>query len=218
MSSDPRRRIRNRRLLIWSLSVLAVVTVGFVLHGVLDYEPSVMALLGAGVLMLAAREDRAVLREVEWGTLAFFAGLFIMVGALVKAGVIGTIGDGLADTIDGRLFFGATVLVGVSAVLSAIVDNIPYVTTMAPVVHTVAADLPAGTDPDPLWWALALGADLGGNATPIGASANIVMLAIAARHDHRITFMQFLRYGIPTTVVTITASIAYLWLRYFAFH
>ena len=218
MSSDPRERIRNRPLLIWSLSVLAVVTVAFAMHGVLDYEPSVVALLGAGVLMLAARDNRALLREVEWSTLVFFAGLFIMVGALAKAGVIGSIADWLADTIDGRVFFGATVLVGVSAVLSAIVDNIPYVTTMAPVVQTVAADLPAGTDPDPLWWALALGADLGGNATPIGASANIVMLAIAARHDHRITFMQFLRYGLPTTVVTITASIAYLWLRYFAFH
>ena len=217
MSGDPRERIHNRPLMLWSLSVLGVVTVAFALHGVLHYEPSVVALLGAGVLMIAAGDNRALLREVEWGTLAFFAGLFIMVGALSKAGVIAAVGDALADTIDGRVFFGATVLVGVSAVLSAIVDNIPYVTTMAPIVSNVGADLPAGTNANPLWWALALGADLGGNATPIGASANLVMLAIAARHGHRITFTQFLRYGVPTTLVTVTISIGYLWLRYFAF-
>ena len=216
IAADARERLHNRSLLIWSLAVLSVVTVLFMLHGVLHYEPSVVALLGAGVLLLAAGDHKPLMRDVEWETLAFFGGLFIMVGALAKVGVIGTIADTLANAIDGKVFFGAVLITGASAVLSAVVDNIPYVATMAPVVHTIAESFPAGTDPTPLWWALALGADLGGNATPIGASANIVVLAIAAKHGHRITFGQFVRYGLPTAAITIAISIAYLWLRYFA--
>ena len=216
LAQNPRDRITDRRLLTWSLAVLTAVTVAFALHGTLHYEPSVIALLGAGVLMLAMRDHTRVLREVEWGTLAFFAGLFIMVGALVKVGIVADIASWLADLIDGRLLLGSMLLLGVSAVLSAVVDNIPYVVTMAPVVDTIAADLPAGTNAEPLWWSLALGADLGGNATPIGASANIVILAIAARHGHRISFGQFVRYGALTTAITIAVSSGYLWLRYFA--
>ncbi len=216
LAQDPRLRITDPRLLVWSMSVLGVVTVGFVLHDLLHYDPSVIALLGGGALLLATRDRAATLREVEWGTLAFFAGLFIMVGALVKVGVVKGLATALADVIDGRLLLGSLVLLGGSAVLSAVVDNIPYVATMSPVVETIAADLPAGTDPDPLWWALALGADLGGNATPIGASANIVIIALAARSGHRITFGQFMKYGVLTSVVTLLVSAGYLWLRYFA--
>ncbi len=217
MAQDPRERIRDRRLLIWSGAVLFAVTVGFVLHTSLHYEPSVIALIGGGVLLLVSRDRPHVLREVEWGTLAFFAGLFIMVGALVKVGAIDTLAEWISDAIDGRVFIGVLILLAVSAVLSAVVDNIPYVATMAPVVASVAASLPAGTEAEPLWWALALGADLGGNATPIGASANIVILAIAARDGERISFGRFMRYGLLTTVVTLAVAAPYLWLRYFAF-
>ncbi len=215
LAEDPRERITDRRLLVWSLSVLGTVTVGFVLHSALHYQPSVIALLGGGLLLLASRNRPGVLREVEWATLAFFAGLFIMVGALVKVGVVGSLSRAIADGVDGRVLLGSAVLLTASAVLSAVVDNIPYVAAMTPVVATVAADLPAGTDAAPLWWSLALGADLGGNATPIGASANIVILAIAARHDCRISFGQFVRYGVLTAMVTLAVSMAYVWLRYF---
>lgn len=215
-AQDPRGRITDRRLLVWSLGVLGAVTLAFVLHSALHYDPSVIALLGGGVLLLVATDRPAVLHEVEWGTLAFFGGLFIMVGALVKVGVIGDLAGVLADVVDGRLLTGSMILLGASAVMSGVVDNIPYVATMAPVVGTLAADLPPGADADPLWWSLALGADLGGNLTPIGASANIVILAIAAKAGERITFGQFVRYGSIVTVVTLAISGLYVWLRYFA--
>jgi Na+/H+ antiporter NhaD/arsenite permease-like protein len=213
---DPRAKITDTRMLRWSLATLGVVTVGFVLHSSLHYEPSVIALLGGGVLLLVSPDRPSVLHEVEWATLAFFAGLFVMVGALVKVGAIQHLADALANRMDGNLLGGSLLLLGASAVLSAVVDNIPYVATMTPVVSTLANDLPPGTDPNPLWWSLALGADLGGNATPIGASANIVILAIAAKSGERITFGQFVRYGSIVTATTLAIASLYVWLRYFA--
>ncbi len=139
-----------------------------------------------------------------------------MVGALVKVGAVGDFATLIGDIVDGRLLVGSLLLLGASAVLSGLVDNIPYVATMAPVVGTLADDLPAGASADPLWWSLALGADLGGNATPIGASANIVILAIAAKAGHPISFGQFVRYGVVVTCITVATSGAYIWLRYFA--
>jgi Na+/H+ antiporter NhaD/arsenite permease-like protein len=212
---SPKDRLTNPRMLRWSLGTLAAVTIGFALHGVLHYDTSIVALLGAGVILLNTAKPAQLMHEVEWPTLAFFIGLFIMVGALVKAGVVGSIAGWLADIIDGRLLLGCMLLLVVSAAVSALVDNIPYVATMTPIVATLAASLPAGADPQPLWWSLALGADLGGNATPIGASANLIVLAIAARQCQPISFGRFVRYGLVVTTVTITLSAAYIYLRYF---
>ncbi|HET7385594.1 MAG TPA: ArsB/NhaD family transporter [Nocardioidaceae bacterium] len=213
---SPRDRLTDPAMLKWSLGILAAVTIGFALHGVLHYDTSVVALLGAGVILLVAKKPSGLLHQVEWPTLAFFVGLFIMVGALVKVGTVDSIANWLADLIDGRLLLGCILLLVVSALLSAVIDNIPYVATMAPIVGTLAASLPQGTDAQPLWWSLALGADLGGNATPIGASANLIVLAVAARHGHVISFGHFVRYGVVVTTVTIAVSAAYLYLRYFA--
>ena len=153
------------------------MTLAFVLQDLLGYDPSVVTLLGAGVLLLIARGDRVeYLRDIEWPTLVFFIGLFIMVGALVKTGVIEDLADKLVELTDGRLFLATAILLIASAVLSALVDNIPYVATMVPIVGTLAATIPGDTTV--LWWALALGADLGGNATSIGASANVVVLGV----------------------------------------
>jgi Na+/H+ antiporter NhaD/arsenite permease-like protein len=194
--------------------VLGVVTVAFVLQGILGYEPSVVALLGAGVLLLIAGDGHErFLAEVEWHTLVFFMGLFIMVGALVKVGAIDSLAAWVIDLTDGNLLLATMLLLVVSAVLSAIVDNIPYVATMTPLVLALAASIPGDTTV--LWWALALGADLGGNATSIGASANVVVIGAAERSGHRIRFREFLRYGIPVTAVTVTISGLYLWIRYF---
>lgn len=213
---DEREALLPGSLLPKALAVLGLVTLAFVLQGLLGYDPSVVALLGAGVLLLIAGGDRPeYLRDVEWPTLAFFIGLFIMVGGLVKTGVIEELAEGLIEFTDGRLFLAVAVLLIASALLSALVDNIPYVATMVPIVGALAGAIPGDTTV--LWWALALGADLGGNATSIGASANVVVLGVAERSGHRIPFVRFLGYGVPVAALSIAISLAYLWLRYFAF-
>ncbi|RBQ17528.1 hypothetical protein DP939_24475 [Spongiactinospora rosea] len=213
MALNEREAIADRRLLWQSLAVLAVVLLAFVLHPVLHYEPSVVAILGAGILVAATKvTTEQALGEVEWPTLVFFAGLFVMVGALVHTGVIDLVSRAAADATQGHLGPAAMVLLWASAGLSAFVDNIPYVATMSPIV----ADLvqAAGPDGQVLWWALALGADLGGNATAVGAAANVVILGIAARNRVPISFWEFTRYGIVVTFVMIALSTPYLWLRY----
>jgi len=216
MSLDEREAITNRRLLVQSLVVLAVVMAAFVLHPVLHYEPSVVALLGAGVLVAITRiATSEALEEVEWPTLTFFAGLFVMVGALVHTGVIGLVSEAAADAFAGRLGVATMGLLGGSAVISAIVDNIPYVATMAPIVGELVEAAGDGSA-QVLWWALAFGADLGGNATAVGAAANVVVLGIAARNGTPISFWQFTKYGLVTTVLTVGLCVPYLWLRYLA--
>ncbi|TDD12240.1 hypothetical protein E1292_01990 [Nonomuraea deserti] len=215
MTLNEREAIADRRLLRQSLAVLVLVMAAFVLHPVLHYEPSVVALLGAGVLVAATRvttED--AIREVEWPTLVFFAGLFVMVGALVETGVIGLISEAAAQATGGRLALSTMVLLWGSAVLSAVVDNIPYVATMSPIVAELVQAAGGGESAQVLWWALAIGADLGGNATAVGAAANVVILGIAARNGTPISFWQFTKYGLVVTFVTVALSTPYLWLRY----
>jgi Na+/H+ antiporter NhaD/arsenite permease-like protein len=206
--------IRDRRLLVVSMVVLTAVTAAFVLHTVLHLQPSVVALVGGLVLLTASRLDaEAVAKDVEWPTLVFFAGLFVMVGALVQTGIIDQIATAAADATEGRLLLATMVLLWASAALSAIVDNIPYVATMSPVVaELVQAN---GSPSRVLWWSLALGADLGGNATAVGASANVVVLGVAARSGRRISFWEFTKYGLVVTAVTVAIAMPYLWLRYF---
>lgn len=219
MSLDEHETIRDKRLLVQSLVVLGVVTAGFVLHTALHFEPSVVALLGAGLLVAVSKVTAVdAVREVEWPTLVFFMGLFVMVGALVEVGVIETLSEAAADATGGRLFFASMLLLGVSGALSAFIDNIPYVATMSPIVSDLVAGLSGGpVDSTVLWWALALGADLGGNATAVGASANVVVIGLAERSGHRISFWEFTKYGLVVAIVTVALCVPYLWLRYFAF-
>jgi Na+/H+ antiporter NhaD/arsenite permease-like protein len=213
MALEEKEAITDRRLLIQSLLVLGLVVAAFVLHPVLHYEPAIVALLGAGLLVAATKvTTEQALEEVEWPTLVFFAGLFVMVGSLVETGVIGDISKTAAEATEGRLGAASMLLLWASAGLSAIVDNIPYVATMSPIVSDLAAQ--AGPDGQVLWWALAFGADLGGNATAVGASANVVVLGIAARNGHPISFWTFTKYGLIVTVITIALTTPYLWLRY----
>ena len=218
MDLDERGAIRDRGLLIRCLLVLAGVLVGFTLHTVLHVDPSVVALLGAGVLVLVSgTSSEEFLEEVEWETLVFFAGLFIMVGSLVNVGVIEYLGEQAVEAVDGRYFLAATGLLFGSAALSGIVDNIPYVATMSPLVDDLVQSGDGSVQANALWWALALGADLGGNATAVGASANVVVIGIAARSGHPISFWHFTKYGLVVTAVTVTLAWPYLWLRYYAF-
>jgi Na+/H+ antiporter NhaD/arsenite permease-like protein len=218
MDLDEREVIRDMGLLVRSLVVLGAVMVAFVAHSALHLDPSVVALLGAGTLVaVAGLEPPEFLEEVEWSTLVFFMGLFVMVGALVEVGVIETLGEKVTDAVGDNYFFAASMLLWGSALLSAIVDNIPYVATMTPLVQDLVDSGGGTTQANALWWALALGADLGGNATAVGASANVVVIGIAARNGHPISFWQFTKHGLVVAVVTIALAWPYLYLRYYAF-
>jgi Na+/H+ antiporter NhaD/arsenite permease-like protein len=215
MSLRERDVIRDGRLLAISLAVLGLVTAAFALHSVVDLDPSVVAIIGGLVLLAASRlPPEEVVKDVEWPTLAFFAGLFVMVGALVHTGVIDGLATAAADATEGRLLLASMGLLWVSALLSAIVDNIPYVAAMSPVVAELV-DADGGARSQVLWWSLALGADLGGNATAVGASANVVILGLAARSGRPISFWEFTKYGLVVAVVTVALAMPYLWLRYF---
>lgn len=216
MSLNEREAIRDSRLLIKCGVVLVAVFAAFVTHSVLHIAPSIVALLGAGILVLISRLERSdYLSSVEWETLLFFAGLFIMVGALVKTGVIDQLARAATEVTGGNALLTVMLILGVSAPVSGIIDNIPYVATMTPIVSELAANMPNLAHPDVLWWALALGADFGGNLTAVGASANVVMLGIARRSNHPISFWEFTRKGAVITAVSIAISAIYLWLRYF---
>jgi Na+/H+ antiporter NhaD/arsenite permease-like protein len=214
LALDEREVIGDLRLLRIGLGVTLATIVGFLVHGPLGFEPATIALVGAVVLMLLARvRPEEVLRDVEWSTLFFFMGLFMLVEGVVQVGILAAVADGLLELTAGSQAVTTIGLLWLSAVASAIVDNIPYTATMIPVVEQLAAE---GLRVEPLWWALALGSCLGGNATLIGASANVVVVNVAARAGHPISFVEFLRYGAPVTVVSILISTAYVWVRYLA--
>ncbi len=216
MELNEREAIQDTRLLIKCGLVLAAVFAAFVGHSVFHVEPSVVALLGAGVLVLiSGSRPKDYLASVEWETLLFFAGLFSLVGALVKTGVIGELAGLAADATGGDPLLAVMLILVVSAFLSGIIDNIPYVATMSPIVLELASDIPNPVHSEALWWSLALGADFGGNLTAVGASANVVVLGIAMRAGSPISFWEFTKKGAIITAITIAIAAPYLWLRYF---
>lgn len=216
MTLDAKSYIKDKALLTKSLVVLTLVIIAFVLHSVLHIEPSVIAMIGAGLLvMISNLKPEEFARDVEWGTLVFFAALFIMVGALVNVGALKVVADTIGSFVGDNGALAAGAIVVVSAIASGIVDNIPYVTSMAPVVQQLNATIPSITN-DGLWWALAFGADFGGNMTIVGASANVVAVGLAHASGYKITFWQFAKYGIPVTVVSTAMALPYVLLRYFS--
>jgi Na+/H+ antiporter NhaD/arsenite permease-like protein len=216
MSLEEREAIRDPRLLIKSGAVLVAVLAGFVAHSALHMEPSIVALLGAGLLILISRlEHSDYLSSVEWDTLVFFAGLFIMVGALVKTGVVNRLAQLATEATGGHLLLTTMLILAVSFVLSGIIDNVPYAATMAPIVGQLMPAAVGEAHSHVLWWALVLGTDLGGNLTAVGASANIIVMGIARRADSPISFWEFTRKGAIVTAVSVGISAIYLWLRYF---
>ena len=225
--------IKDRRFFLQCLGLLGLTTLGFCFHGFLHLEPATVALLGASLFMLVGHghgkargeEELDYLTEVEWKTIFFFIGLFILVGGLVKVGAIRYLADQLVQLTAGKVAETTMTILWGSAVLSAVVDNIPYVAAMNPLIVDLARSLhPEIADyttlvhqPDiiPLWWALALGACLGGNGTLIGATANVVIVDIARRAGHTISFARFMAFGLPVMIGSIMISTVYLWLRFF---
>ncbi len=208
---DVSELISDRTLLAKALIVLLAVIVGFMVHGAVHLEPATIALAGATVLLLWSRSSpHEVLREIEWTTLFFFVGLFITVEAVVHVGIIDAAARAALRATGGSLPLTATLLLWLSAAISGIIDNIPYTAAMIPLVQ----DLGQTMDAMPLWWSLALGACLGGNATLVGASANVVVASLAERSGHPIDFGRFLRYGLITTLMSLLLATAYVWLRY----
>ncbi|WP_328997851.1 ArsB/NhaD family transporter [Kribbella sp. NBC_00709] len=213
---NEREAIQDTRLLIKCGAVLLAVFAGFIGHTLFHIEPAAVALLGAGLLVLISKVPaKDYMGSVEWQTLLFFAGLFIMVGALVKTGVIADLADLVGDATGGRPLLAAMLILIVSAVLSGIIDNIPYVATMSPIVLDLTKNVHDPAHAHALWWALAAGADFGGNATAVGASANVVAIGIALRAGHPISFWEFTRKGVVMTAITILVAAPYIWLRYF---
>ena len=212
MELDEHAQIKNRRLLKQSVVMTALVVVGFMAHGALGLESCIIALGAAGIIMLISGESiEEALSNVEWTTLSFFAGLFVIVGALAETGVIGMLANGLIDATGGNVFITMLVLLIGSAVISSFLDNIPFVATMIPILLAMES---TGMDVTPLWWAVSLGACLGGNGTLIGASANVVLSDISKKHGHEITFAKFFKTGFPIMLLTILIAGVYLVVRF----
>ncbi len=208
---DTSALITDPVLLRKSLVVMTGVIFGFLLHGALHLEPATIALAGATLLMLWSKTDpHLALSEIEWTTLFFFIGLFITVEAIVEVGLIEMIADAALRLTGGNLPLTSMLLIWFSAIASGIVDNIPYTATMIPIVESLGQAMPA----EPLWWSLALGADLGGNLTLVGAAANVVVASLAEKSGHPISFKHFLRFGVIVTVMSLVLASGYVWLRY----
>lgn len=219
MGIDEAGLIKDRRLLAISLGVLGLVLLGFLLHSVIHLEVATIALMGAGLLLVLGRQDpHDALRDVEWTTIFFFVGLFMVVAGLDATGALRDIGNVLADVSGGSLGAATMFVLWPSAFLSSVVNQIPYSAAMLPVVEQISAeiDAPGGTS-NPLWWALVLGVGLGANLTVVGAAANVFVVNVARRAGHSISFFAFLKYGLPVTLLSVAAATVYLWLRYLVF-
>ena len=213
MEFDESKTLEDIPLLIKCLSVLALVIAGFLLHGILHLEASVIAMFGASLLMLitGVKEVDEVLKDIEWGTIFFFVGLFILVGGLVETGAIKIAAEYILSLTKGNIASTSILIVWVSGIFSAFVDNIPYVATMIPLVHDIGSTL--GNEAIvPVWWSLALGSCLGGNGTLVGASANVVSAGLASKSGYKISFMEFTKYGFGFMLVTLAVSTVYVML------
>jgi Na+/H+ antiporter NhaD/arsenite permease-like protein len=217
MSLDEREAIRDRKLLLQCGIVLALVFAGFVVHQQIHMEPSLVAMAGAGLLIvISGLETEFYLSSVEWETLLFFAGLFVMVGALVKTGVIKELATVASHVARGDAWTATVLILTISFTLGSFINNVPYAAAMTPIVGQFADSIPGHASSGVLWWALLLGTVLGGNLTPVGASANIVAVGIAKRAGHPVSFWDFTKRGAIVTAVSFVLSLGYLWLRYFA--
>jgi Na+/H+ antiporter NhaD/arsenite permease-like protein len=215
MEFDEKLSITDHKLLVKSLIVIGLVITGFLIHDHIGLKPATIALFGAALLMLLSggEEVDKFFHEVEWGTIFFFIGLFILVGGLVQLGVIEILSSALLNLTDGDVKLTSQLIIWLSGVMSALVDNIPYVATMIPMVENMGNTL--GNEAiQPIWWSLALGSCFGGNGTLIGASANVVGAGISGKNGYKISFLEFTKYSSFITVITLAIASVYIYLRF----
>ena len=205
--------IADRACAARSAIVLSFVILGFMLHDAIGFQTSTIALAGAAVLLIFEKPEK-IFRDLEWNTIFFFIGLFIIVGALEASGGIKMMADAILKATHGSQAATSMIILWGSGFISGIIDNIPYTATMTPMILEIEKAMGAEYA-HPLWWSLSLGACLGGNMTIIGAAANVIVSENSAKHGHKITFMQFFKYGFAVMLISLAISAACLWLKFF---
>ena len=216
MSMNEKKSLKDHKLLKKSLFVLTLVILGFFTHAITHIESSMIALAGGFLLLLLAGGSHHLvessMKAVEWATIFFFIGLFIAVGGLIETGIIGSLASKAVELTGGDVTATSLLVLWLSALVSAVLDNIPFVATMIPLIQNMGA---MGIDNlEPIWWSLALGACLGGNGTLVGASANLIVAGMAAERGVKITFINYLKIGFPLMILTIITSTVYVYIRY----
>ena len=212
MNLDPDKSITDKPLLIKGVVVIVLVILGFIFHDQIGMETSVIALTAAAVMLIigGVNVDNAI-QDVEWTTIAFFMALFVVVGGLTETGVIKQVAAVIIERTAGHPVMMMLILLWASALLSSFLNNIPFIATLIPLVLALKAD---GMDAEPLWWAISLGACLGGNGTMIGASANVVLSDISTKHGYPITVKSYLRVGMPFMMGSVLISMVFLLVKY----
>ena len=208
MKMDEKAEIRDQVLFIKSIVMICMVALAFILHDTLGLKTSIIALSCAALMILIGKQDvEETVHDVEWPTIVFFAFLFIVVGGLEKVGIIHMMAEAMINATGTHYVVLMIVILWVSAICSAVLDNIPFVATLIPLIQTMSAE---GIDVWPLWWAVSIGACFGGNGTIIGASANVVLTGISNRRGYPITFMDYLKVGLPLMLLSIVLATVYL--------
>ena len=212
MNLDEKKAIKDKRLMHESIIVIVIVAACFVLHDQLGVESATIAIAAACVMLLIGKQDpEEIILSVEWPTILFFIGLFIVVGGMKKVGIITMLANGLIAVTGGNVILTMIIILWVSAIVSSFLDNIPFVATLIPLILSMQSH---GMDVAPIWWALSLGACLGGNGTLIGASANVVLSGISKNNGHPITFGQYFKIGFPMMLLSIVVCTVFLLIRF----
>lgn len=212
LTLDEKLTIKDASLLRESVIMIVLVVVGFIFHAQLGIESATVALTAAGVMLLIGGQDAEdVILGVEWSTILFFIGLFVVVGGLNSTGVIAMLANGMLELVGDNEVLAIVLVLWASALISAFLDNIPFVATLIPMIQTMQQ---GGMDVLPLWWALSLGACLGGNGSLIGASANVVLAGVSAKNGYPITFMSYLKKGFPLMLLSVAICTVYLLIRF----
>lgn len=209
---DEKKSIKDKQLLIKSLIVMFFILIGFIFHSTINIESSIVALTGATVMLLIGKQDvDEILASIEWSTIIFFIGLFVIVGGLQEVGVINQLAIFLISATEGHPTLTMLLILWLSALVSSFLDNIPFVATLIPLILTMESQ---GINVTPLWWATSLGACLGGNGTLIGASANIVLANVGEKHGHPISFIKYFKIGFPIMILTVSIATIYLLIKF----
>ena len=209
---DNSKTITNKKHMIRSMSVLGLVILGFMLHDITHIDTYVVAMIGASILLLFEKPTE-ILEKVEWNTIFFFVGLFIIIGGLEASGGIKLMAEWLLKVTNGSQEATSMMILWGSGIISGIIDNIPYTATMSPMLVEIQKTM--GADYTyPLWWSLSLGACLGGNMTIIGAAANVIVSENAAKENHPIGFLQFMKYGVPVVAISLIISSIYIYFKF----